>query len=71
VVGDEPTGRWADDGAQTEDAAEQALDAAAVLGREQVADDGEDGGEQDSTEDALDASEDDQLRHVLRQPTES
>jgi hypothetical protein len=68
VVGDEATRGGADDRAEAEHAAEQALDAAAILGREEVANDCEDGGEQHAAEDALDASEHDQLRHVLRQP---
>src|SRR4029077_10492313 len=65
VVGDEPAGGGADDRAEAEDAAKQALHAAAAFGREQVADDCENRGEQHAAEDALDAAEHDQLRHVL------
>ena len=55
---------------EAEHGTEQALRAAALVGREEVADDGEDGGEEHAAEEALDAAEDDQLGHVLGEPAE-
>src|SRR5579859_364783 len=67
VVGDPAAGGRADDRAEAEHGAEESLQAAALLGREEVADDGEDGGEQDAAEKALHAAGDDELGHVLGQ----
>ena len=65
VVGQEATQRRADEGGDAEHGAEQALVLAALLGREQVADDGQRDREDRAGAEALDAAEGDQLLHRL------
>ena len=67
VVGQVAAQQRPDDAGQAEDAAEDALDAAALGGREDLRDDGEDGRGQHAAGQALQAAEDDQLGHVLAQ----
>src|SRR5207302_232979 len=65
VVGEIAAEERPDDAGKTEDAAENALDAAAFGWRENLRNDGEDGRRQHATGQTLQAAEDDQLRHVL------
>ena len=67
-VGQEATERRAEQGGDAEHGAEQALVLAALLGGEQVADDRQRDREQRAGAEALDAPEQDQLLHGLRQP---
>ena len=67
VLGQEAADERADDEGDAEDGAEQALVLAALGRREQVADDGERDREERTGADALDAAEQDELRHVLAQ----
>src|SRR3712207_7207951 len=53
---------------RSEDRPEEALILAAFGGREDVADHGERDGEKSAGAESLDAAEQDQLEHVLRQP---
>ena len=67
-IGQEAAGEWPDHGAETEHGPEQALVLAAFSGCEQVADHRERDRKERPRPEALDAAEQDQHRHVLRQP---
>ena len=69
-VGDDPADRRPDDGAEAEHRSEEALVLAPLGRREDVADDRERHGEQRARAEALDAAEQDELPHLLRQPAQ-
>ena len=68
VVDEEAAEQRAGDDRDAEDAAEEALVAAAVARRDEVADDGHRDDDQAAAAEPLDRPERDQLRHRLRQP---
>ena len=70
VVDDEAADRRADDRRRGEDRADQALPAAAVARRDDVADHGEREREEPAGADALHRAEDDELRHRRREAAE-
>src|SRR5581483_5116046 len=70
VVDEEPAEQRPDHGRDAEHRAEQALVAAALPRRDDVADDGDRRRQQAARAEALQRAERDQLRHVLRDPAE-
>ncbi len=70
VLGQEAAHQRADHEGDAEDRTEEALVLAALLRREQVPDDGQCDREERAGADALDAAEDDELRHVLAETGE-
>src|SRR5205807_8633599 len=71
VIGDVAARRGTEDRGKAKDGAEESSDPRPLLRREEIANDGKDGGKEDAAEDSLDRAEDDELGHVLRETAES